>query len=600
MSNGRTVALVLIIGCLVVGAGFARDRGLADDWNDFLHYTKIGRFDLAKGYAQAILQGSPDPVALLDLSQDNPQGYDLAMRVVETAHDAELADLTKSLLGVIEQGRFERRSDPQIIVEEIKRLSGTIRGKMNATTRLKNAGEYAIPFMLDTMADPARQDELKNVIEALPKIGRPAIRPLVAALQMSDVAVKAEIIRALGKIGYPQSLAYLKYVSENDASTQLRDLAVQSIRQIDPRAASAPAAALFFQLGEKYYYHDESLAPQEGAPIANVWFWDANGDRLARAEVDRLYFHELMTMRCCEWSLESEEQFGLAIGLWLAGFFKAEATDVPMPEYFDENHAVALVYATTAGPEYLHQTLARAVNDRNAAVALGAVEALATNAGERSLMYTMGPAQPLLQALSFGDRAVRYSAAIAIANAGPRTSFNESRLVVQNLAEALPGNAQGDADGAGTWTPELAESYALRAIDALLKVAISRNPVIDLSLAQSALITAGKGNPQQEIQVRAGQTLAYVASPDAQRAIADVALDTAVVMEVRVAAFDSLANSAKMNANQLPDAVIDAIYGLISSSQTDLDLRAAAAAAYGALNLPSQKVKDLILDQAKS
>ena len=117
MLNGRTVALVLFIGCVVVGAGFAQDRALADDWNDFLHYTKIGRFDLAKGYAQAILQGDPDAVTLLKLSQANPQGYELAMRVVETSRDAELTDLTKKLLDVIENGRFERRADPRIIVE---------------------------------------------------------------------------------------------------------------------------------------------------------------------------------------------------------------------------------------------------------------------------------------------------------------------------------------------------------------------------------------------------------------------------------------------------------------------------------------------------
>jgi hypothetical protein len=50
----------------------------------------------------------------------------------------------------------------------------------------------------------------------------------------------------------------------------------------------------------------------------------------------------------------------------------------------------------------------------------------------------------------------------------------------------------------------------------------------------------------------------------------------------------------------LPDNIIGEIYALISSDQTEPDLRAAAAAAYGALNLPSRKVKDLILDQAKS
>ena len=31
--------------------------------------TAIGRLDLAKGYAQAILQGNPDPVTLLELSR---------------------------------------------------------------------------------------------------------------------------------------------------------------------------------------------------------------------------------------------------------------------------------------------------------------------------------------------------------------------------------------------------------------------------------------------------------------------------------------------------------------------------------------------------
>ncbi len=593
MLNGRTVAVVLFVGCFAVGAGLAQDRTLADNWNDFLHYTKIGNLDLAKGYAQAVLQSAPDPTELLDLSQKNPTGYDLAMRVVDTANDAELVDLAKKLLAVIEQGRFQKRSDPQIIVEEIKRLSGTIRGRMNATTRLKNAGEYAIPFMLDALADPARRAEAKNVIEALPEIGRPAIRPLVAALQMQDSAVKGEIIRALGKIGYPQSLAYLRRVAESDPSTELRGLAAESVRQIDPRAVNVPAAALFFQLGEKYYYHDESLAPQEGAPIANIWFWGTDAARLVRVEVDRAYFHELMSMRCCEWSLKSDPQFGLSIGLWLAGFFKAEATGQPMPDYFGQNHAGALVYATTAGPEYLHQALARALNDRNAAVALGAVEALATNAGEKSLLYAMGPAQPVLQALVFADRAVRYSAAIAIANAGPRQGFNESRLVVQNLSEALaqPGSAD--------WTAELADSYALRAAQAMLKVAVSRNPVIDLLQVQPALVAATQDG-RQEIQVLAGKTLAYINSPEAQRGIAAAALSTSGQMDVRIAAFESLAVSAKMNGNLLPDSMVDAIYNLISSDQTEPDLRAAAAAAYGSLNLPSQMVKTLILDQAKS
>ena len=79
-----------------------------------------------------------------------------------------------------------------------------------------------------------------------------------------------------------------------------------------------------------------------------------------------------------------------------------------------------------------------------------------------------------------------------------------------------------------------------------------------------------------------------------------MALNEANNMAVRIAAFESLGTSAKLNGNLLPDATVDQMYELIAAGQTDPVLRAAAAAAYGALNLPSQKVRTLILDQAKS
>jgi len=478
-------------------------------------------------------------------------------------------------------------------------LSTTDRGWITAVRRLRDAGEYAIPFMLDAMADSSRERELSYIVRALPQIGRDAIRPLAAALQTDNVPLKAQIITALGKIGYPQSQAYLKYVIENDDSSQLRAIAQDSIRQINPDMLQVPAAQLFYELAEKYYYHAQSLTPAEDADFANVWFWDADAGKLVREEVDKNYFNELMAMRACEWALKADPGFGSAIGLWLAAFFKAESAGVEtMPVYFGDLHADALVYATTAGVEYLHQALARAVKDKNAHVALGVIEALATTAGEKSLLYQIGPSQPLLQALTFNDRMVRYSAAIAIGAAGPKEGFAESKLVVANLAEALGQSSQTGAGGANGWSENIAESYAVRASEVMLSLAQARNPVLNLSAAQPALESAVS---DARIQTLAGRTLAYLDSPGAQRAIAAMALDTNNDPDVRIQAFSSLATSAKLNANMLPDEMIDQIYALISSVDADKEeLRTAAAAAYGALNLPSRKVKDLILDQAKS
>ena len=596
MFKRRTITAILALSVVLASSGLGQN--LEDYWKDFVHYVKIGHSELAKGYAQAILQSNPDPVELLALSKASPEDYQILQMVYEGKRDAELAELIGKVFDVINKGTFTRRTDAPIIAEEVRRLTGTDRGWVMGVKRLAAAGEYAIPFMLDAMADNTRKAEYANIVRALPYIGKDAIRPLVAALQTDNIAVKGEIIMALGKIGYPQSQGYLKYIAENDKSPELSAMAAGSLAQINPAVVKVPAAHLFYKLAESYYYHAESLAPQEDADFGNLWFWDADGGKLARVEVDKEYFYELMSMRACEWALRADATFGQAIGLWVAAFFKAESAGVEMPEFFGEGHADALVYATTAGVQYLHQALARAVRDNNAYVALGVVEALATTAGEKSLLYRLGTAQPLVEALRFNNRAVRYSAAIAIASAGPKDNFPESKLVVANLAQALGQNAQATDKDVDLWSEQVANTYAVRAATVMLKLAESRNRVIDLSLAQPFLVNA-IGDKRPEIQILAGQVLAYLDSPDAQRAIAAMALAGGNSLEVRIAAFESLATSAKLNASMLIDQMIDGIYGLISSEQTDPDLRSAAAAAYGAMNLPSRKVKDLILDQAK-
>ncbi len=582
--------IIVVLGIvLLAGSGFC--QGVEDNWNDFLHYTAIGRFDLAAGFARKLIESNPDPVLLLELSEANPNGYGILLRMHST--NEELEEVSGQILDIIEQGRFIRRTDVKIIMQEIKRLSSTIRGRLAAEQHLKNAGEYAIPYMLETLADESRRGELPNIAGALGKIGRDAIRPLVSALQTDRAAVKGEIIRALGETGYPQSLGYLKYVAENDQSAQLRELAVEAIEKIDSSALKLPAAELLFSLAENYYYHNESLAAAADYDFANIWFWDQANRRLLRQEVDKAYFNELMAMRACEWALKADESLGKAIALWLAAFFKAESTGLAQPEYFGSGHADAMTYATTSGPEYLHQALERALNENNAYVTLEVVEALAANAGEKSLLWRLGTEQPLVKALSFDDRAVRYSAAIAIGAAGPTSEFMGSKLIIENLAKAV------GRKGAAELGDELADTYAIRAVEVLNKLAVTRNSVVDMLQALESLVEGTKSSWPQ-MQNMAGDVLARLDSPDAQRAIADMALSAQNSADVRKYAFDSLAISAKLNANLLTDEQIDAIYSLISSDATNAELRSTAAIAYGALNLPSRRVKDLILDQANS
>jgi HEAT repeat protein len=565
-------------------------KAIKNDWNDFLHYTLIGRFDLAQGFGQRLLDSKPDPLLLLELSEENPRGYELLLKV--QADNDQLREIAEGILKVIEEGRYLRRTDPKIILAEIARLNTTIRGKIAAQERLKNAGEYAVPFLLSVLEDSSRREEFANIVQTLPMLGRSAIRPLTAALQTPHAAVKAEIIEALGAIGYFEPLPYLKYTAEKEESSPLREAALAAIARIDSSAQQIPAAELFFQLAEKYYNREDSVAPSSEFSFANIWFWDAEQQMLSRVEVSREYFYELMAMRCCEWALKADAGLGKAIGLWLAAYFRAESYGIPMPAYFGEGHASAMTYAVTAGPEYLMQALSRALKNREAYVALQVVEALAVNAGSQALLTRIGLEMPLADALQFEDPRVRYSAAIALGQAGPVEGFAGNELIVPILVEALLKKAEGMDE-------TLAERYSVRAMQTLEQLAVSGNQAVDLSVALDGLIEMTHSGAEA-MRISAGRVLAYLSSPQAQRAIVEMAMEESNSMEVRTAAFASLAESAKRNGNLLLSEQIESLYQLVQSRQADAVLRQAAAGAFGALNLPSQRVKDLILEQARS
>ena len=166
MYEKRGIIAIAFFGIVLV-SGLCFCQSPDDNWNDFLHYTAIGRFDLAAGFAQKLIESNPDPVVLLELSESNPNGYGILLRVHSTSE--ELKEVSGQILDIIEQGRFIRRTDAKIIMQEIKRLSSTIRGRLAAEQRLKNAGEYAIPYMLEALADESRKDELANIADALAK-----------------------------------------------------------------------------------------------------------------------------------------------------------------------------------------------------------------------------------------------------------------------------------------------------------------------------------------------------------------------------------------------------------------------------------------------
>lgn len=420
-----------------------------DLYTHFLHSIKIGKFDRANHFAAALLaHPQAEPVKLLELSEQDPESLQILTIILSNQAVGENA---RKVLERINEGRKIRRRDPERIKADILALGGEPQQVMNATQRLQWSGEYAVQWMIAALQDDALKTLHPRIIKTLPKIGLGAVTPLAMALQTDNQVIKLVAIEALGKLGYPHALPYLKQVVQDEKTGEnLRAAAKAAMARINPAGATtdAPAAVMFYNLANQYYANEGSLRADPREDEANIWYWRDGWIKSER--VPRQIFDEIMAMRCCEEALLLRPDHDPSLALWLAANFRREvqlgvanvaseepdkalAADVTKPKDFPR----AIYFARSAGPRFNHMVLSRALADKDSGVALGAIRALAETAGESSLIGKEDVKQPLVVALDYRDAVVRVRAALALGRALPKTKFAGSQEVIPVLSQAL-------------------------------------------------------------------------------------------------------------------------------------------------------------------
>lgn len=438
----------------------AADAGeLRKTVDDFWHYGKIARYDLAVPEGQKLLARKSDPVQVLavfeavaDDHKDNLDQWMLRWQGVD-----QMRDVTTQLMGVLSSAYRIRRGDQQFIEQSIKYLPTGERAYALGISRLRESGELAVPMLLDYLRDPAKRDYHAAVRRALTDLGRSALNPLLAAADMKDQDTLVAVVNCLGEIGYTAPVPYLAQLLNNsDVSPTVKTAAGAALIRIAGASKGDPkqlkASSLFYDLAEKMYYGTSDISADNRSPVAYVWFWDdANG--LKKKDVATPIFGDIMSMRMAERVLRLDASRSDAVSLWLAAYYKREA-DLPEgakdPLHADDQPS-AHYYGVAAGTRYLNPVLARALNDRNSAVALRTIESLQRIVGQSNvfagtedaqaagggLRDAMTAREPIVAATRYPDRLVRFEAAMALAASVPQKPFPGRERVIPVLAEAL-------------------------------------------------------------------------------------------------------------------------------------------------------------------
>lgn len=424
----------------------APSKDLVDAVEDFWYSGKIARYDLQNQNAAKILAHSNEPLQVLmafeDVLNKRNELSHMDEWLLRWQGVPQVKDNVTKITAVLQQGYEARRSDPKFIEQHIQRLSVNQRAYDLAIERLRQSGELAVPLMLQDLRDPAQTANRDAIRRALRDLGRLALNPLLAATNANDPDLQIEVIQALGDMGYDVASPYLARLAQDPkTSGAIKDASRRALAQLntDP---NTPAAGLFYQLGEKFYYDRAAVVSDTRGPQAFVWYWD-NQKGLIKVNVPHEIFNEIMAMREAEYALELGGQGGDALSLWLASNYKREVelpqgqTDATRPE----NSPNAHYYGVAAGAQYLNAALNRALHDHNGAVALKVIKSLQEIAGQ-SNAFSGEAGAPLIAAMSYPDRQVRFEAAFAIAGAMPQQPFEGSQRVVPLLAEALAQTGQ--------------------------------------------------------------------------------------------------------------------------------------------------------------
>jgi len=411
------------------------DPDLKSQMRDFIFYVNVHQADAAAGTALEILGQGLTPRELLEIVEESGIQDELDEALAKALRRSEIEPVAAKIVTMLSDGRLQRARDPNEIERNIDGLTGGLRERLYARERLKAAGEYAMPQLIDAMLQRTDVQLRTQVQRLLNESGRAPVIPLSVSLMDIDPAGQEQLVNVLGQLGYAAAAPYISELRDKTLSDPVRRACDRALDNLGVRGSTAD---LYRQLAEGYYNERDELTSFPGEDFQLLWNYDPAIGLIPTA-IDTRVYHEARTMRLAERAMELGSQGPSALSLWVAANFSREIdeTDGYDNPAYPPSMREAMYYAVASGPVVSENVLGRALEDRDTRLARRAVEAIERTAGPGLIWDRQSGQSPLITALNYPSRRVQYDAALAIASSQPRSNFQGSERVVPILSSSI-------------------------------------------------------------------------------------------------------------------------------------------------------------------
>jgi hypothetical protein len=427
--------------CLGSPSAFAQEDVNAKNYQMFAHFLNVARPDQAKPFGEKLLE--LDNAAFLAAIEDPSNRFYKMNELGKIGIPEALEDTWEAIQDKYQAAQIERSRDAEQIRSDIKALAGSTTQEYLAIQRLKATGQFAAPYFLEVLQDPSQRRLHPRTINAMVEVGKELTYPLSVALPNLDPVTQEYVAGVLGDIGYPEALPYLKLVTSSDVGSSVKATCLAAFSQIADNAgvdATGTAAELFVNIGQAKYAVGTRNGELLGMDLANqtgiVWNYREDGGLIPVAVAQDVYADSLAMQNAAS-ALEIEPEMESAVTLHLASNLRREnrLAGENDPGYQLPNPAT--FYLLIAGAPQQKAVLDIGLADNDPALALDGIEAMAKTVGNNVLLGGEDNRAPVIDALFFSDRRVRYTAAITLASAEPAEAFGGSTSVVPVLGQAV-------------------------------------------------------------------------------------------------------------------------------------------------------------------
>jgi len=451
-----------IVGLLLLAAwltpAYSQDSGQfykkpetpAEFWRAMKHEIAVGQFKIAAAYLKGFIDKSPSDEELLEIQEK--EGNSAFLRLLTIP---ELRAGAKPLIERVNDLVQKRLSDRTRLDKLIKNLNASPEERDFSIAQLQRSGALAVPALVAALLRTADDiPEHAAILSALPLLGKDAVPPLLAALDVNDANLKAELIDVTRRRAETAATPHLWFLAASPKETSVvRTKALDALaafRGVPPQKLP-PAKAALTQEAQRYYQHQVQF-PDPAA--VTLWRW--NGKELVSETLSASQIEEYYGLRFARQALDLDPSYLPAQVAFLS---------LVLDKGIDRPGAKELL--RSARPELVMAVLDRALNERRVAVILASATALGDQAEIRAVRPTAGGNTPVLvRALDFPDRRVQLAAADAILRIPSPAASPANSRVIDILRRALAGDSETKAKGkvlVGFANPDLGSKAAAAA-----------------------------------------------------------------------------------------------------------------------------------------